>query len=282
MSRLTTLRRNKLIKLCNGHPPEICTCQDVITYNTPVQVPDKYRRSLVCSKSYLGNFTKETIDLENLLKRLNCFQYVLWEKVLKNPNDLQTYLILKVTFRRPYNRCGSLSTQSIGLSSTGLFFLVHLKTLPGNIAPWYYPLLEYPSFKYVSDLLKYLEFMPKYSAYDNKIDKELEDAESKYINYNKYHMLTYIFKGKTINVCRFCAYKNKDITCIGGNVRSLQNLTSCFIQGYSYRLAFDPTSIVDLKGKELPNNVYNYMVCCSNYMYDDALLHCSCISKQHR
>jgi hypothetical protein len=268
--------------MCHGEMPTYCSHQ-TISYKSPIQVPDKFRRFLINSKAYLGIFGGLTMDLREMYSLLNPYQFFLWEMITVNPNNLKKYLILKVTYRLPYYGSGT-ETYSLGMSSKGLFFILHQEKLPGNAGFWYYPLMHYPSFHRVSDLLRYLNFLHNYSAYSLASLYEIAEMEGRYRNFNKFHMINYSTTTTTTTTpkCKLCNSKQiVSSTTNIGNVRSLQNLAACIIQTYSIKIAFDPVLLYKLKGTQLPVSIFNYLCCTPNYIYDDVKLSCTCFMKKY-
>jgi hypothetical protein len=225
-----------------------------------ISCSDRFRSSIVNAKAYVGHFSGLTRELGDLISK-HCarFQYVLWEQPYTNPNTLQKSLVLKVTYykqRSPY--AGPMFiTQDIGIDELGRFMILFEQQLPGDRAPWFYPMIHMPTFPRLVDLLVYLEYKPNFAAYNMRMLQEIQNAKKKYKHYNKY------------NCCNHCANCKLGKT---KTVRSLKNLTSCFIQSYSVKVAFKPALLEKLKGVELPVDVYEYLECCNNYIYDDGKL----------
>jgi hypothetical protein len=283
MSTPLTVLNNGIISLCNGIPPKYCNHQ-VISYKTPIHISDEHRRLLMNSKAYIGIFSGSTaVEFRRLYFHLKTYQFVLWEKVRVNPNNLKKYLILKVTFKRPYVS-SLVDTFSIGISSKGLFFLLHKEKLPGDRGYWYYPLMHYPRFQRVPDLLRYLAYIHNYSAYTLASLDEIAHTAGRYQPFNKYHMLNYYTEDGEFSdngvKCKFCDTRNSSQIALPGNVRSLQNLAACVVQTYCSKIAFTPVLIHKLKCY-IPPPIFNYVSCCTNYIQDDILLNCSCFTKKY-
>lgn len=255
---MTPLDR-RLIELCNGNVPDVCP-HHYICYSMDVQIPQKFRKQVVNSKAYLGHFSDLTYALKlHIEAYCERYQYILWERVCINPNTLKKTLVLHVTFynqKRMY--LGPVyQTFEIGMDSIGRFLILSKQKLPGDKSPWYYPLIHYPSFNKVIDLLVYIEYKSMFLMYNHRMINDIQRSRFKYRHYNKYECK---------NHCKNClAGKTK-------TVRSLKNLTCCYIQTYSKRIAFDVEYIKTLLGVEVPPSLYEYLDCCINYIKDDGIL----------
>jgi hypothetical protein len=221
-------------------PPDYCRRHELNHYAMPLTVSDRFRGPILTAKSYLGTFDNvQSVQKIMLEKRCPNYQYVIWEHRMKNPNTRKEVRIMMASYNRDYHRFKHVE---FTINAMGQFVILHYQRLPGEQRHFYLPLVHFPTFHRVVDLLLYLEFIWDFGDYHYPKDFETMFKMKPLSPYNK--------------------YKNTGIT----GVRSLQNLCACLLHCYyiddiwELRMPHHPP---------IPMKLFRYIQHCDTYLMDD-------------
>lgn len=251
-------------------------CKHEICYGMPITLPMGKRRSdLINSKHYLGIFSNENPREVSmfLLAKYKPFNYGIWEYHCSNIDTGNKELILMVTYVKERGNHNTYNTSDCTMQSTlpfaihpisGRFIILELQRFPRNRAAWYYPLIHYPTFKYLPDLCLYVN-MGNYFHYDSLAYIEKHRPLFKPINRlsqskEDYHVFPRYVENSFFEINGYDYYH---VNAKNPTVPKLQDICCSFIKHYTFKNRFDIEFSCDIPSR------FKSMISDARYMKNE-------------
>lgn len=211
-------------------------CYHDVCYRIPLTIEGSSRTNLLNTCNYLGVFREENPSdvIMFLFSAGTRYNFVLWEYDCTSSITGERVLIPRVSFISEQTK---FTTYSFTIHPITNYFVILFKfEFPGDSYPWYYPLIHFPTFKYVSDLCIYLIYKSAMYFYVD-IFQHIDNAKAEFRPLNRLSVVkpgTYAYPNYSANSSLRNGIRRFKTKGREHKVPQLQQICCRFIRFYNY------------------------------------------------